>query len=141
MNFWVPLVKATAENGCMQVMRRSHTFGELPHNLHVSVYHGIADADLPPGEVVTCQMEVGDVLVLMERVLHRSLPNTSDTVRWSTDLRYSRIGLPTGREETPGFIARSREHPQRVAKSHLDWLKLFEEAGIDPGERGRAARQ
>ncbi len=36
--------------------------------------------------------------------------------------------MPTGRD-VPGFIARSRENPESVAGSHLDWLKLMEEAG------------
>ncbi len=135
VNFWIPLVKATAENGCMQVIRGSHRADLLPHDYRVSNYKGVAEADLPDGEIATCEVDVGDVLVTMERVLHRSIPNTSNIVRWSLDTRYSRIGLPTGRSQRPGFVARSRENPERVARSHHDWVKLFTEAGLDWTEK------
>ncbi len=135
VNFWIPLVKATAENGCMQVIRGSHRAGLLPHDARVSIYKGVAEADMPEGEVVTCQVDVGDALMTMERLLHRSIPNTSKTVRWSVDTRYSGIGLPTGRSGKPGFVARSREHPESVARSHHDWIKLFDEAGLNWSEK------
>ena len=132
VNFWIPLVKATAENGCLQVMRGSHRFGLLQHDYRTAFFHGIDEKELPDCEVVTCEVDVGDVLMTMERVIHRSTPHRSQTVRWSLDVRYSRVGLPTGRRNVPGFIARSRENPESVAKSHHDWLRILEEAGVDP---------
>ena len=130
VNIWVPLVKATAENGCMQVIRGSHRFNLIPHNYHVqSPGHtggtGITEAELPPGEVVTAELDVGDVLMTTERLVHRGIPNTSNTVRWSVDTRYSQLGLPTGRERVPGFVARSRKNPESVAQSDDDWNNLF----------------
>ena len=65
VNFWVPLVRATAANGCMQVMCGSHRFGLLPHNYRISIYKGVADANLPPCETVTCEVNAGDVLMTM----------------------------------------------------------------------------
>ena len=132
VNFWIPLVEATADNGCLQVMRGSHRLGLLPHNFRTAFFHGIAEADLPDCEVVTCEVDVGDVLITMERVVHRSNPHTTHTVRWSLDVRYSCIGLPTGRKNVPGFIARSRQNPESVAKSHHDWLRILKESGVDP---------
>ena len=137
VNFWIPLVDATAENGCMQVMRGSHRAGLLPHDHRVPLYHGVAESDLPEGEIVTCEVDVGDALMLMERMLHRSNPNASNTVRWSVDTRYSRIGLPTGRSSKPGFVARSHEDPESVAGSHHDWIKLYTDAGLDWTEMPR----
>ena len=132
VNCWIPLVPATTANGCLQVLRGSHHLGLLPHTHRESIYHGVAEADLPDGEVVTCEVDVGDILMTRERLLHRSIPNVTDTVRWSVDTRYSRIGLPTGREKVPGFIARSCEQPERVARSHHDWIQAYVEAGLDP---------
>ena len=86
---------------------------------------------------MTCEVAVGDALLTMERVLHRSIPNTTKTVRWSFDTRYSRLGLPTGRKQVPGFVARSRAAPERVARSHRDWVQAFVEAGLDPTEKRR----
>ena len=99
------------------------------------------EADMPDGEIVTCEVAVGDVLMTMERLLHRSIPNTSNTVRWSVDTRYNRIGLPTGRAHKPGFVARSRENPDSAAKSHHDWIRLFDEAGLDWTERTGGTRR
>jgi len=47
-------------------------------------------------------------------------------MRWSIDTRYSQIGLPTSRRHVPGFVARSHENPEGVAKSYLDWNQAFE---------------
>jgi hypothetical protein len=50
-----------------------------------------------------------------------STPNNSDHVRWSVDLRYQ----PTDQDPMPqhgiGFLARSYNHPERVATLE-DWL-------------------
>lgn len=132
VNFWIPLVDATVANGCMEVMRGSHRLGLLPHSHLISTPghkggKGIADTDLPPCEVVAGEVDVGDVLMTTERLVHRSIPNRSDTVRWSVDTRYNHIGLPTGRESVPGFVARSHKHPELVAQSHHDWNRLFED--------------
>ncbi len=130
VNVWLPLARAYEENGCMQVIRGSHKFDLIAHNFHEQTPghtggKGISEQELPPGDVVTTELDVGDILLTSERVVHRGLPNTSETVRWSVDTRYSQIGLPTGRESVPGFIARSQKNPKSVAKSHHDWNREF----------------
>ena len=136
VNFWIPLVPANAQNGCMQVIPGSHRKGLLEHDILIKTKghggsKGIPDAALPPGDFVTCEVDAGDALMTMERLVHRSTPNRSNTVRWSVDTRYCRIGLPTGRSRVPGFVAHSREHPERVARSHLDWIQNLADAGLD----------
>ena len=128
VNFWIPLVATTAANGCLQVVRGSHRQGLVEHRLHQpnsKGSRGIVEADLPPGDIVTAEMAAGDVLLTTERLVHRSLPNRSDTVRWSVDTRYCQIGLPTGRAKVPGFVARSRQDPDSVARSLDDWLAIL----------------
>ena len=134
VNCWIPLVDARAGNGCMQMMRGTHGLPLLPHDLRVPLPGGkhcvgIDDRDLPDCEVVTGELNAGDVLLTTERVLHRSLPNVSETVRWSVDTRYTALGLPTGRADVPGFVARSSNHPDRVARSAQDWNERVE-AGL-----------
>ena len=130
VNLWIPLADATLANGCMQVVRGSHRLGLLPHNHRETTpghkgSRGIAPADLPGGEIVAAELALGDVLLTTERLVHRSLPNTTETVRWSLDSRYSQIGLPNGRPGVPGFVARSRQDPQQVAPSLDAWEKKF----------------
>lgn len=123
VNFWIPLVDATVENGCMEVIAGSHRAGLIEH-VRIRNYWGIAEDRLPPGEQVACPVRVGGVLLVQHKTVHRSIPNHSDHVRWSLDLRYSDPGMPTGRD-VPGFIARSRTNPASVARSHLDWLGVM----------------
>ena len=129
VNFWIPLVDATSENGGMEVIPGSHKTGLIAHEGDMGPagnFHGIPDERLPEGTPVACPIRKGGLLVIQHKTAHRSLPNTSDHIRWSLDLRYSDPSFPTGRDGVPGFIARSRRHPDAVAKSHLDWLALFD---------------
>ena len=131
MNFWIPLVDATAENGCVEVIPGSHRWGLLPHE-RIRNYHGIPDDKLPAGSIVTCPVPVGGALLLQHKTVHRSIPNRSDHVRWSLDLRYSDPALPTGRPHTKGFIARSAAHPDSVAPSLREWLQHSDSLSSGP---------
>lgn len=100
---WIPLVDATPERGCMQVMRRVHQGAVVPH--HYTAYHipGRAEAttleivpeQLPGGEIITVPVRKGGVLLFTNRTPHRSIDNISDVVRWSIDLRFQSASLPT----------------------------------------------
>ena len=130
VNAWIPLVDATLANGCMQVIRGSHLLDLIPHNHQETTpghmgSRGIAEDELPEGEVYTAELAVGDILLTTERLVHRGTPNTSDTVRWSVDTRYCRVGLPTGRESVPGFVARSRQNPESVIRDHEEWNRIY----------------
>lgn len=136
VNCWIPLVPATAQNGCLQILCGSNHCGNIPHEKFTDdpdtqAPVGIRDENLPEGEVITCEVDVGDVLLTMERVVHRSLTNKTDGVRWSIDSRYCGLGLPTGRNEVPGFVARSDQDPQRITQSYEEWIRIFTDSGID----------
>lgn len=131
VNFWIPLVDATVENGCLEVISGSHRAGLRPHGA-VSGYsdRGMLAEYVPPGERVSCPIRKGGVVMFQHKTAHRSFPNRTDRIRWSLDIRYSDPRLPSGRD-APGFIARSRAHPESVARSHLDWLKVTEGFDLD----------
>ncbi len=108
---WIPFIDANAVNGGLQVLRGGHRPGSVArHHLENSVgdskswYLYIDEADLPPGEVVTCEMKLGSVLFLNQLVPHRSLENRSDKVRWSVDLRWQDPKLPSGDQGGAGVI-------------------------------------
>ena len=129
VNFWIPLVDATPENGCMEVIAGSHRAPLIGHEHGLGPganFKGITDQYLPPGEQVSCPVKAGGVLLIQHKTIHRSIPNLSDHIRWSLDLRYSDPAQPSGRDGVPGFIARSRAHPESVAQNVDDWLALFE---------------
>jgi len=62
------------------------------------------------------------------RTCHASLMNYSDDVRWSFDLRYNPIGQSTGRNAFPGFVARSRSHPETELHDPDRWAQMWYEA-------------
>ena len=129
VNFWIPLVDATVENGCMEVIAESHKAPLINHVIGLGPgrnFKGIVDGALPDGEQVQCPVPLGGVLLIQHKTIHRSVPNHSDHIRWSMDIRYSDPRMPTGRDGVPGFIARSETQPASVANTLADWLKLFE---------------
>ena len=66
---------------------------------------------------------------LRQPPIHSSLDNeTENEVRLSLDLRYQRIGVPTGRPAFPGFVARSKAHPESVVTDPAAWASLWLEA-------------
>ena len=73
-------------------------------------------------------MKRGDVLFLHRRTCHGSLPNISNKVRWSFDLRYNPIGQHTGRKAFPGFVARSRANPESELHDAAQWAASWDEA-------------
>ncbi len=135
VNFWIPLVDANPENGCVEVIAGSHRAPLIDHVQGMGPggnFKGIADEHLPPGERVLCPLVVGGVLLIMHRTVHRALPNLSDHVRWSLDLRYSDPAMPTGRATVAGFIARSSASPGSVCTSVAQWDEIMA-AGTSKG--------
>lgn len=123
LTVWFPLWDATIENGCMVVWPYSHTRGLLDH---CPRYDGlqvpgqlIADAPCP------LPMRRGSALFMHRLTMHASLPNKSEEIRWSFDLRYNPIGQPTGRGHFPGFVARSRQNPESELRDPAEWARLW----------------
>ncbi len=121
---WIPLVDANEVNGCMQVIRLDRSEDDskarvLPHQLENtrgskdSWYLYIDEKDLPAGEIVTCAMKKGSILLLNNLVPHRSTENHSDIIRWSIDLRWQRPGEQCGMEgiKEP-ILMRTAKDPQ-----------------------------
>ena len=134
LTVWIPVVDATEENGCLTVVPGSHKNG-----LNVHCDTGIVDKSAPsgtheiPNRIVgptrlALPMKAGDVLFMNKLTMHASLPNVSDGVRWSFDLRYNPTGQPTGRPWFPGFIARSRSNPESELRDPEAWAQNWRDA-------------
>ena len=65
-------------------------------------------------------------LVLFHKLTHHaSLPNCSDTIRMSFDLRYQPAGQLTGRPAFPSFVVRSRAAPESVLMDADAWAGMW----------------
>jgi len=122
---WIPLVDSTLENGCLQVIPRTHRRRVL--SWHHETYSGTSYLEIDEQhlrrkvEAVPLPLPAGGAILFNDRCIHMSTPNNSTEVRWSVDLRYQ----PTDQDPMPqhgaGFLARSRAHPERVATLQ-DWM-------------------
>ena len=116
LTVWLPLVDVKLENGPLQFLPGSHTSG-------LQTYHRVpgeafAVPVLSPTssdtDIDTLEMQKGDLLVFNNLVFHRSLVNHSDSIRWSTDFRFSRTGTSLNGlwHEAIACPARERESNQ-----------------------------
>ncbi len=152
---WFPLVDATPENGCLQVLPGVHRREIFRHHSNGPAgYLIIADDDLPPSEPVTVPVPLGGVLFLTNRTPHCSIPNRTGIVRWSIDLRYQSADAPNNAGEDPedfdptlpphetacyppeaDFVVQSRTHPDTAVKiwQEFNTIRQRYEATRPPG--------
>ena len=117
LTVWIALSDAPVERGCLQVIPRSHRQALRTHCPgKPGRPFAIPDALLDLDRATPVPTRAGDVILMHKHTIHGSLPNVSDEIRWSLDLRYNPTGQPTGRPEFPGFVARSSAPGQRAAR-------------------------
>ena len=131
LTVWFPITEADVENGCLAVVPGSHHRNLVTHCENTDPLSlgqvSIPETLVEPNQV-PLPMAPGDVLFMNSRTQHCGLPNCSDRVRWSFDLRYQPIGEPTGREWFPGFVARSRANPESVLNDPTAWAESWNTA-------------
>ncbi len=134
LTVWIPLIDATVENGCLEVIPHVHSNGVF---LHQSVpgrfYLEIPEDVLPDVEPVIVPVKFGSALLLTNLTPHRSIPNVSNQVRWSVDSRYQDAAKPTGYQPEAGFLARSRLHPGDVVTTPEEFKRVRDEHQPGPG--------
>ena len=131
---WLPLVDATVENGCMEVMPGAWKRGFLEHQAEGGTT--IRPDLLPDIAPRAVPVRKGGVIFMHRYTPHRSTPNFTDSVRWSIDLRYQPTGVPTGRPFHPEFVARSAADPASELTNHDEWSSRW----IDALESSRGAK-
>ncbi len=125
MNIWTPLVPATVENGCMQMVPGSHKLGPVGHDRVTPGALKIVPEVLEPllPTAVDIELDPGDIVMFSNLMFHQGLPNHSKIVRWSVDWRYQDAAQSTMRENR-GHIARSRADPSSAVQSAEEWAAL-----------------
>jgi len=121
---WIPFVDTNEVNGCLHVWPRTHKTQLIPYHQESYTGTGYTEIDLKEKadrHALPLPVKAGSAILFNDRCIHMSTPNRSNHVRWSVDLRYQ----PTGQERMPeygtGFLARSRQFPNRVATLG-DWM-------------------
>ncbi len=113
LTVWVAMTDVSEDMGSLVAIPGSHREGQL--TLHCPGVRNAAENYIPqpmldrhgtPPVPLPCQS--GSVVLLTKFTEHGALPNESDRLRWSFDLRYQPTGQPTGRPAFPSFVLRSR---------------------------------
>lgn len=104
INIWFALNDMTPENGCLQVVPRSHLHGTLE-----SVVSGDGDSHqkvtFEPEEFLPVRMRAGDAIAFSRLTVHGSGPNVTDDPRVAYAIQFHRNDVkwrethPDGREE------------------------------------------
>ena len=135
LTVWFPLLDAPLEKGPLKVVPGTHKGDLLTHCLDY-IGNGqqflgarqIPEKLFPEDRAVAVPLDRGSALFMHKRTVHSSLPNVSEEIRWSFDLRYNPTGEPTGRPLFPGFVARSRAHPETELRDADKWTEMWEDA-------------
>ena len=126
LTVWIPLVEATEENGCLQIIPRAHGRGLLEHHSRVGV--GTTNTGfLRMGNEIVEYTSVSGNLIGGNIVRYASTPGSG----------YQQTGTPTGRPFHPSFVAYSQSNPSSVLEDHETWSKMWGQAlensvGIQP---------
>ena len=126
---WIAVTDADEENGCLVSIPGSHLEGshrhvpgEIPREPTVpaNIIRGRSGNPLP--------VKRGGVIIFHKQNIHCSMPNRSNRLRWSLDLRYHPVGQASGRPAFPGFVARSRANPDSELRDPHAWNQLWQDA-------------
>ena len=134
LSIWMPLMRVTTENSCLQVAEGYHRGAMYAITEDEETgFLGISKEERASLPGIPVEMDAGDALCFTQLTPHAALPNRSDAVRWSIDLRYQSIADAMvdeynveigGRDK--GFIARSEADPPAVA-TWQSWARQWED--------------
>lgn len=121
--FWIPLIDATVETGCLEVIPGAFKYGLLEHQAEGGTT--IVESSMPSlaPKLVPCSK--GGIVIMNKYTPHRGTMNTSDRVRWTLDLRYHKTGMHSGRPYLPSFVARSRANPSSELTDYEIWRDMW----------------
>ena len=90
---WMPLIDCPIEVGPLQVAVGSHHAGVYDFDIGAGA-GGIEITDPLAGAWACAGMAAGDVLIFHSMTVHKGVPNRSDRLRMSMDVRYQRADAP-----------------------------------------------
>lgn len=134
VTLWLAMTDALVENGCLVAMAGSHKKGAEKHcpgktkhfdNCIPGRLLGDKEGHKRP---VVLPVKAGSAVLMTKTTEHAATPNKTNKLRWSFDLRYNKVGQPTGRAVFPGFVARSKAKPELELADHHAYAMLWNSA-------------
>jgi len=125
LTFWMTLVDATEESGCLQIAPRSHEAGilEVAPSDHGLIW--ITDEEMAAFDPVTVECAPGDVLIFTDHTAHCSLPNRSNFVRWTFDIRFTQATAGFRDKAPGGFVCHTAGDPSALT-TFEEWAAKYD---------------
>lgn len=126
---WIPFTNTKKINGSMLAIKGSHKFGLVNHDRGSKGQVEVKNKEvLKKMNIFPLEANVGDIIFLNKYLIHCSGPNKSKNFRISLDLRYNKVGQPSGREPLPSFVVKSKNKNNIKIKNFKQWIALWEKA-------------
>lgn len=90
---WSPLVNISENVGGLRLIPGSHKNGRVKHQFfpEMNNYHGICKDLFSYDDCVSIEMNAGDGVIFHPFLFHGSIPNKSNTIRWTLVSRYNEL--------------------------------------------------
>ncbi|PVB61472.1 phytanoyl-CoA dioxygenase family protein [Labrenzia sp. 011] len=130
LTVWLAISDASIESGCLVSIPGSHREGPKTHcsNDAIASEPQVPDKLMQGRAGVPLPVRKGGAVLFHKMNVHRALPNLSQNLRWSMDLRFHPIGQESGRPAFPGFVARSRSNPLQELHDAQAWAASWDSA-------------
>lgn len=99
---WIPLTDINRELGALQILPESHMQGLRTTKMQGG-FGMVSLTEEEKNQLITVEVEAGDVLLFSSFLIHQSGENVSNKPRWSCHFRYNDLDEPT-------FITRKYAH-------------------------------
>lgn len=141
----IAITDNTRENGCMQVIEKSHLMGRFNHQ-RIGSTDGAEPERVQKAlerlNVVDCEMKAGDALLFHANTLHASIPNTSDKTRVILHCTYNGISNEPYKEEwkkNHGYEPLVKLSDSTLKEGHYNGIFKNEDFYPSENEKNRAA--
>ena len=103
LTYWIPMVPASPETGTISLIAGSHLNGIHPYrytgDIDISSSKSLSPKEIyllndPEETGVVVEAEPGDLVVFRQMLLHQSLPNPGNKVRWTIQVRHADLMEP-----------------------------------------------
>ena len=91
---WVPLCDIDRDLGALEIIPKSHLLG-LQTNELVDSFGVVNSAYRQDNLFKSMEVEIGDLIIFSQFLIHRSGHNATDAIRWSCHFRYNDLLEPT----------------------------------------------
>ena len=110
---WLPMRRVDQHHGSMEVVAGSHKLGAVPHSAGARPEAQVAETALPEQQRVCLELPAGDGVLFHPNLVHRSVMNRSDRVKFVILIQIQDATSLHGPGKNPG---RSRSSTSGVPK-------------------------